>query len=165
MTTSTSTLTRKAPKPPAASAPEAAQPPSTRPAPVRAAAPRRGPFVPRAVLACLIPPLAPTAVGLPYEVTLSYRGRGFDRAKDRNVAKLEAAERAGRLRVLRESAVTRIGERDVTLEVEGRSVTLPNDDVIARIGGEPPSAFLAKLGVRTVTKEIPLQEAKEAVRV
>jgi thioredoxin reductase/NAD-dependent dihydropyrimidine dehydrogenase PreA subunit len=97
------------------------------------------------------------------EVTLSYRKDTFDRAKERNVVKLAAAEQAGRLRVLRNSVVKRIDPGMVLLDVAGREVRLPADDVVIRIGGEPPSAFLEKVGIRRVTKEIPIQEAKEAV--
>jgi thioredoxin reductase len=97
------------------------------------------------------------------EVALSYRGATFDRAKERNRRKLDEVERAGRVRVLRESVVVSIGPSEVVLEAGGRRLALPNDDVIVRVGGEPPSAFLEKAGVRTVTKEIPLEEAKAGV--
>jgi thioredoxin reductase len=59
--------------------------------------------------------------------------------------------------------VLRIEADRVVLEHEGREVALPNDDVIVRIGGEPPTAFLEKTGVRSVTKEVPLAEAKAGV--
>jgi thioredoxin reductase len=108
-----------------------------------------------------------SAVGLANQpntdVTLSYRRDTFDRAKERNVRKIEAVERAGALRVLRRSQVLRIEADRVVLEHEGREVALPNDDVIVRIGGEPPTAFLEKTGVRSVTKEVPLAEAKAGV--
>jgi len=98
------------------------------------------------------------------EVTLSYRKATFDRAKPRNVERIEEAERAGRLRVLRESVVREITDGAVRLALsDGQEVSLPVDDVIVRIGGEPPTTFLDKVGVRTVTKEIPLAEAKAGV--
>jgi thioredoxin reductase/Pyruvate/2-oxoacid:ferredoxin oxidoreductase delta subunit len=100
------------------------------------------------------------------EVTLSYRKATFERAKERNVAKLEEAERAGRVRVLRESVIREIRDGQVVIALaDGREGTLPVDDVIVRIGGEPPTTFLDKVGVRTVTKEIPLVEAKAGVGV
>jgi thioredoxin reductase len=92
------------------------------------------------------------------EVTLSHRSADFNRAKERNRAKLEAEEAAGRVRVLRGSVVTRIAPGEVELVVAGARWLLPNDTVIVRIGGEPPSAFLAKLGIRTVTKELPVPD-------
>jgi thioredoxin reductase/Pyruvate/2-oxoacid:ferredoxin oxidoreductase delta subunit len=98
------------------------------------------------------------------EVTLSYRKGTFDRAKERNVEKLEEAEREGRLRVLRETQVREIGADTVRIEgADGEELVLPVDDVIVRIGGEPPTTFLDKIGVRTVTKEIPLAEAEAGV--
>jgi hypothetical protein len=33
---------------------------------------------------------------------------------------------------------------------------LPNDDVIVRIGGDAPYAFLQQIGVRIVRKDVPL---------
>ena len=39
----------------------------------------------------------------------------------------------------------------------GEARILPNDDVVVRIGGDPPSAFLEQIGVRMVKKEIPLR--------
>jgi thioredoxin reductase len=40
--------------------------------------------------------------------------------------------------------------------VQGESTILPNDAVVIRIGGEPPSEFLARLGVRIVEKDVPV---------
>lgn len=108
-----------------------------------------------------------SAVGLSNQqgtvVTLSHRRATFERAKDRNVAKLQAAEAAGKLRVLRESTVERIDDGTATIRTAGGSETLPCDNVIVRIGGEPPAAFLDRAGIRIVRKELPLEEAREAV--
>jgi len=104
-----------------------------------------------------------SAVGLANQaattVTLSYRGDAFSRIKDRNRAKLEAERVRGRIQVLLRSQVREIRPECVVLEVEGRPHQLPNDHVIVRIGGEPPSAFLQQLGVRIVTKEVALTQA------
>ncbi len=97
------------------------------------------------------------------EVTLSYRAAEFSRAKERNVRKLEEAEAAGRLRVYRSSQVQSILPDRVVLATCHGDVELPNDDVIVRIGGEPPTRFLEKVGVRSVTKQIPLAEASAGV--
>ncbi len=97
------------------------------------------------------------------EVTLSYRKGTFDRAKDRNVGKLNEAERAGKLTVLRKSSVREIRPDEIVIDVDGDVRTLPNDDVVIRIGGEPPTAFLEKLGIRSVKREIPIAQAQEAV--
>ena len=89
-------------------------------------------------------------------VTLSYRGEAFSRLKDRNRKKIDDAVRARRVDVLLQSEVREIRGDVVVLTVKGESRIVPNDDVIVRIGGEAPSAFLSKLGVEIVTKEIPL---------
>ena len=97
------------------------------------------------------------------EVTLSCRKAGFDRAKPRNVEKLEAVERSGRVKVLRESEVKEIRAGEVVLEQAGRMLVLPNDDVVIRIGGEPPTFFLERVGIGIVKKEIRIATAQEAV--
>jgi putative YpdA family bacillithiol system oxidoreductase len=89
-------------------------------------------------------------------VTLSYRGEAFTRLKERNQRKIDAAVAAHRLAVLFQSEVREIRAEVVVLDVKGESRILPNDDVIIRIGGEAPSSFLQRLGVRLVTKEIPI---------
>jgi thioredoxin reductase len=54
------------------------------------------------------------------------------------------------------SQVREIRQDTVVLDCEGAPKILPNDDVIVRIGGEPPAAFLERLGVRMVQKELAL---------
>ena len=96
-------------------------------------------------------------------VTLSHRRASFDRAKERNLRTIDEAERAGRVRILRESAVRSIEPSRVELDVGGERLVLPIDDVIVRIGGEPPRAFLEKAGIRIVSKSIALEEAQASV--
>ncbi len=93
------------------------------------------------------------------DVILSYRGDSFPRAKSRNVEKLETAEREGRLRVLRRSHVRAIHEDRVEIEVDGSRVTEANDFVVIRIGGEAPYAFLQRIGVEIIHKDVPLVES------
>ena len=88
------------------------------------------------------------------EVILSYRKSTFDRSKPRNVEKLDAAERAGRLRVWRESQVRAIRPDEVDVEMEGAVRTIPNDDVVIRIGGVAPYDFLRKIGIEIVKKDV-----------
>jgi thioredoxin reductase len=90
------------------------------------------------------------------EVRLSYRGDSFNRVKARNVEKLKAAVAKGRVIPMLKSEVREIRSDVVVLEVDGATQILPNDTVIVRIGGEAPSAFLEKLGVRIVEKDIPI---------
>jgi thioredoxin reductase/NAD-dependent dihydropyrimidine dehydrogenase PreA subunit len=99
-----------------------------------------------------------SAVGLSHQpdtgVVLSYRGTDFERARERNRAKLEDAAAAGRVRVLLGSVVREIRPDRVTLEWDGRPHIEPNDVVIVRIGGDPPAPFLQRVGIRIVHKEL-----------
>ncbi len=90
-------------------------------------------------------------------VTLSYRGEQFARIKERNRAKLDRAIADGSISLMLQSTVQEIRRDVVVLHVEGSSTILPNDDVVIRIGGDPPAAMLEQLGVRMVQKEIPLE--------
>jgi len=86
------------------------------------------------------------------EVTLSYRGDSFARAKPRNRERIAAAERAGTLRVLLRSNVRRIAASTVVIDHDGRDLVLGNDAVIVSAGGILPSEFLHKTGVHVETK-------------
>ena len=87
-------------------------------------------------------------------VTLSYRGEAFSRLKDRNRSRLDAAAAAGRVTVRLRSQVREIRSDVAVLDVAGTTQIVPCDDVIVRIGGEPPTVLLEQLGVRMVTKEL-----------
>ncbi|MBI3635449.1 MAG: NAD(P)-binding domain-containing protein [Candidatus Rokubacteria bacterium] len=96
------------------------------------------------------------------EVTLSYRGGAFDRAKERNREKLSAALEKRRLTLLLESQVREIRRDVVVLEHEDRTHLLPNDAVVVRIGGDAPYPILQRAGVRIVRKEIALETPARA---
>jgi hypothetical protein len=82
--------------------------------------------------------------------------------KERNLRLLrEAAERAT-LRIVPKSRVVEIAEPSVRIEAEGRAFDVPNDDVVVRIGGEPAAPLLARAGVRTVRKSIPVAAGETA---
>ena len=87
-------------------------------------------------------------------VTLSYRGDAFARVKDRNRSRIDAAIVGGKVDVHLRSEVREIRKDVVVLDVEGTSCIVPCDDVVIRIGGEPPNVLLEQLGVKMVTKEI-----------
>jgi thioredoxin reductase (NADPH) len=109
------------------------------------------------------------AMGLAHQVgntvTLSYRQGSFSRIKDRNAQRIEDCIRKGKLKVLFNSAPVEFREDSVVLDVNGAPQTLPNDFVWIFAGGEPPTAFLKKVGIgfgeRDLTKE-GWREAKEA---
>lgn len=89
-------------------------------------------------------------------VHLSCRGSEFKRVKDRNRAKLDAAAAAGKVALLLGSQVREVRADVVVLDRGGESMILPNDDVVVRIGGDAPYAFLQQIGVRIVPKDVPL---------
>jgi thioredoxin reductase (NADPH) len=86
------------------------------------------------------------------EVTLSYRSAAFSRAKQKNRNRLEAAEAAGRLRVLLESNVRSICDAEVEIDWRGETLRLPNDAVIINAGGILPTGLLHDLGIEVETK-------------
>jgi len=95
------------------------------------------------------------------EVLLSHRGESFEKAKERNRAKLADAIAAGRVKPLFRSRVLSIARDRVELELAGKPATIPNDDVIVRIGGDLPFPFLERLGVQLVKKDIRIAEEQE----
>jgi thioredoxin reductase len=85
-------------------------------------------------------------------VTLSYRGAGFHRARERNRKMLAEAEQQGRVRIIRESQVSRILPHCVQIATRDSVFELPNHYVFVLIGGESPEAFLQKIGIDIVEK-------------
>jgi thioredoxin reductase (NADPH) len=86
------------------------------------------------------------------QVSLCYRGTGFDRAKPVNRRRLEEAMRQGRVTVMFDSEVRSIQADQVAIEKLGHRQTLLNDAVIICVGGVLPTAFLAEIGVLVETK-------------
>jgi thioredoxin reductase/Pyruvate/2-oxoacid:ferredoxin oxidoreductase delta subunit len=85
-------------------------------------------------------------------VTLSHRSESFSRAKVKNRELVDACQRTGKLRVLFESKVNRIGENDVEIEQKGKRLRVRNDAVIVCAGGILPTAFLKSIGIEVETK-------------
>jgi thioredoxin reductase (NADPH) len=85
-------------------------------------------------------------------VTLSHRSEVFSRAKLRNRQLVDAAQKSGRIRVLFESRINRIGREDVEIEQKGRRMRIRNDAVIVCAGGVLPTAFLKSVGIEVETK-------------
>jgi thioredoxin reductase (NADPH) len=88
------------------------------------------------------------------KVTLSYRGAEFTRIKDRNAKRLQQFQQEGRLDVLMQSNVVDIRSTEVDVEVGGERRTLPNDYLWVFAGGEAPTAFLQKIGIRIGAKTV-----------
>ena len=85
-------------------------------------------------------------------VTLSYRSEAFWRVKEKNRQRLDAAEKAGRIKVLLKSNVKEIGADKVALDQEGRKIEVRNDAVIVSAGGVLPTPFLKEIGILVETK-------------
>ncbi len=86
------------------------------------------------------------------EVTLSYRGEAFQRAKTRNRQRVDAAKSKGQLEVLMNSQVREIRPQQILLERGGSTVTLRNDALIVSAGGILPNEFLKSIGIDVETK-------------
>lgn len=84
-------------------------------------------------------------------VTLSYRGKAFDRVKPKNRARLAEAIANEKIEQLLESTVQEIGSGTVILKKGNALLERPNDAVIVCAGGELPTPMLKKLGIRVDT--------------
>jgi len=82
------------------------------------------------------------------KVTLSYRKEAFTRIKDRNEKRVQECIQKGKLTVIFNSMPVEFKETSVIIEVNGQNQEIPNDFVWVFAGGEPPTAFLKKVGVR-----------------
>src|SRR5229473_8188954 len=101
------------------------------------------------------------------QVTLSYRKEAFGRIKEGTTRRIEESMRKGKVKVVFNSAPTEFKENSVIMEVNGKQEEIPNDYVWIFAGGEPPTAFLKKIGVGFGMKDMTSEgskEAKEAVR-
>lgn len=86
------------------------------------------------------------------QVSLSYRGEAFARARPKNRAQLEATQAAGRVRVLLGSRVVEIRTDAVRLGVGEGELDLANDAVVICVGGVLPDELLRSIGVALETK-------------
>ena len=106
------------------------------------------------------------AMGLAHQagntVTLSYRKEEFSRIKERNAQRIAECMRKNELKVIFNSAPVEIKENVVVLEVNGSRQEIPNDYVWVFAGGEPPTAFLKKIGVGFGAKDMTSEGSKEA---
>jgi thioredoxin reductase (NADPH) len=85
-------------------------------------------------------------------VTLSHRSEAFSRAKAKNRERVEIAKKSGRLTVLLQSSIKKIGRHDVEIEQKGRRMKIKNDAVIVCAGGILPTAFLKSMDIKVETK-------------
>lgn len=85
-------------------------------------------------------------------VTLSYRGDAFGRVKPKNLELLHEAEKQNRMRVLLNSNVLEVRDKDIVIEQKGVKSDLANDVVIVCAGGVLPTPFLKEIGIEVETK-------------
>jgi thioredoxin reductase (NADPH) len=87
-------------------------------------------------------------------VTLSYRNDVFNRIKPANNVALNKAREEGRLDVRLSTNLINIDDNSITLSIgkDGESVKLKNDLVYIFAGGELPTQFLEKAGIKITKK-------------
>lgn len=106
------------------------------------------------------------ALGLAYQkgnqVTLSYRQAEFSRLKERNAVRIREAIKARKVRVLFNSQPVEVREKSVLVDVAGTMTEIPNDWMWVFAGGEPPSAFLQKVGVAMGERDMTQEAGAEA---
>jgi len=85
-------------------------------------------------------------------VSLSYRGDAFQRAKTRNRERIAASVDNGTLRLLLKSEVKAIAADRVAIVQNSRGLHLGNDSVIVSAGGILPTDFLRAIGIDVETK-------------
>jgi thioredoxin reductase len=96
------------------------------------------------------------------QVTLSYRKEAFTRIKERNAQRIQESIRKGKVKVLFNSNPVEFRRDSVVLEVAGKTQELPNDYAWIFAGGEPPTAFLKKIGVCFGALDMTASASKEA---
>jgi thioredoxin reductase/Pyruvate/2-oxoacid:ferredoxin oxidoreductase delta subunit len=95
-------------------------------------------------------------------VTLSYRKESFGRIKERNAQRIEECMRTGKVQVLFNSLPAEFRQDKALLQINGGTREIPNDYVWIFAGGEPPRAFLEKIGVKLGHRDMTLEAGKEA---
>ena len=95
-------------------------------------------------------------------VTLSYRKESFGRIKERNAQRIQEYLRSRKLQVLFNSLPTEFHRDKAVLQINGSTREIPNDYVWIFAGGEPPRAFLEKIGVKLGNRDMTLEASKEA---
>jgi len=95
-------------------------------------------------------------------VTLSYRKEAFSRIKERNAQRIAECMRKGKVKVVFNSIPVEFKSDMVLLEVQGALLETPNDYVWIFAGGDPPNAFLKKIGIRFGDRDLTLEAGRES---
>jgi thioredoxin reductase len=96
------------------------------------------------------------------QVTLSYRQETFGRIKERNAQRIQESIRKGKVKVVLKSKPVEFKEQSVILDVDGKREEIPNEFVWIFAGGEPPTAFLKKVGIGFGNQDLTSTGSKEA---
>ncbi len=95
------------------------------------------------------------------KVTISYRGRGFNRAQPKNKQSIERYAAEGRIKAKLGSQVLQFDPDSVTIALaDGTQKRYPNEAAFVLIGADPPVAWLEKVGVRFVERPHQFQFGK-----
>jgi thioredoxin reductase/Pyruvate/2-oxoacid:ferredoxin oxidoreductase delta subunit len=95
------------------------------------------------------------------QVTLSYRKEAFSRIKERNAQRVQESMRKGKVKVIFNSNPLEFRPDSVVLEVNGTSQVIPNDYVWIFAGGDPPTAFLKKIGIGFGPQDLTSEGSKQ----
>ena len=80
-------------------------------------------------------------------VTILNRGADFARAKPANVELLNEAAAAGRITIRTETSPAEVREGELLLDTRDGQEAIPCDRIIARMGSNPPRAFIESCGI------------------
>ena len=88
------------------------------------------------------------------DVSLTYRNDSFSRLKPKNLERIQNAIEKRMIKVIFNSNVKEIKDNSVIISVEGKEnfLNLSNDLVFIFAGGELPTGFLEKIGIRITKK-------------
>jgi len=96
------------------------------------------------------------------QVTLSYRSERFSRIKDRNDKRIQDFMKSGKVKVMFNSSPVEFKPASVILDVKGVKQEIENDFVWIFAGGNPPTAFLKKIGIGFGLRDLTLETSKAA---
>ena len=82
------------------------------------------------------------------EVSISYRSDKFSRLKPKNLNKITIASRDKKIKLFYNSNVKEIKDKSVILQIEEKQKEIDNDLVYIFAGGELPTKFLEKIGIK-----------------
>lgn len=86
------------------------------------------------------------------QVTLSYRSEAFARIKPKNLEKFSIAEKNEKVKIIFNSTVNEIKNNSVVLNTQNGQYEFENDLVYIFAGGELPTSFLEKAGIKITKK-------------